>query len=109
MELQNYGTMNPRFCDSMNPELQNHESITMESWIHGSTEPWIHGTTEPWICGTTEPCIHATITWIRGIKKKKKKKHGSMYIVPRPKGLIFFIYSTNQEKLGYQTRFKLGQ
>ena len=41
----------------------------MESWIHGTTEPWIHGTTEPWIRGTTEPCIHATITWIRGIKK----------------------------------------
>ncbi len=41
-----------------NPELQNHESRTMESSIHGTTEAWIHGTTGPYIHGTMDSWNH---------------------------------------------------
>ncbi len=72
----------------MYPELQNHESRAMESWIHGTAEPLMRGTTEAWICGTTEPCIHGTTdSWNHS---KKKKNHVSMYIVLRPKGLMLY-------------------
>ncbi len=55
MELQKYGTMNPCFCGSMNPEPWNYR--TTEPWIHVSVVLWIQNcrTMNPRFCGSLNP------------------------------------------------------